>query len=569
MHRRVLSLAIALLVASVSVASAGWPAGGQFVSTPDNFNGVRNVQFVELSSGDFAIVGVGTGGNSNTYNLQRISRDGIIAAGWPAAGITLPSIIKMETLHRQSFVTDADGYVWHTYASGTNAVAQYFTPAGAALPSAISGTTLGSSGGAPVHAAPATGGDMFISTGSNRIRRITRSFAAAAGWLSTGVVVPGTSYDDNALHADGTGGVVVFMRSSATTQLPIVTRLDGDGAVHAGWPVGGLALSSTITPLDFPGDSKLFASGPDHWIAAWTTLVAGPNTRKLWLQRFKSDGTLDPAWPADGLQPVSTPDSLLSLTLFPDGSGGLYVVRFSGGVPKVVHVAVSGTLLGTPSDVNPLDAGAQYVPTHVPGTIAPDAMIADCTPDGRLMVGWTDARLAPDIRFRLRWLLPDLTPDPTKPDAGVVITPGSPHPEYWKLSSLHSDGAGGAFVAWRDYHESPPGNYWGDVWMTRVLSPELVDVAPPRVLPNASLLSAPRPNPARESVELDLTLADDGSARVELLDVAGRVMRSQLVEGAGPHAITFDALGSLAPGLYFARVISRDRSAAVRVVVSR
>jgi hypothetical protein len=64
-------------------------------------------------------------------------------------------------------------------------------------------------------------------------------------------------------------------------------------------------------------------------------------------------------------------------------------------------------------------------------------------------------------------------------------------------------------------------------------------------------------------------LPDNSGARIELLDVAGRVLRTQLVEGAGSHAITFDHLGSLAPGLYFARVTSGDRSTAVRVAVSR
>ena len=42
----------------------------------------------------------------------------------------------------------------------------------------------------------------------------------------------------------------------------------------------------------------------------------------------------------------------------------------------------------------------------------------------------------------------------------------------------------------------------------------------------------------------------------------------QLVAGAGARAITFDGLAALAPGLYFARVTSRDRSSAERVAVS-
>jgi hypothetical protein len=82
-------------------------------------------------------------------------------------------------------------------------------------------------------------------------------------------------------------------------------------------------------------------------------------------------------------------------------------------------------------------------------------------------------------------------------------------------------------------------------------------------------LSAPRPNPATTAATFDLVLPDNGGARIELLDVAGRVLRTQLVEGAAAHAVSFDGLASLAPGLYFARVTSHADSKSVRVVVSR
>jgi len=58
-------------------------------------------------------------------------------------------------------------------------------------------------------------------------------------------------------------------------------------------------------------------------------------------------------------------------------------------------------------------------------------------------------------------------------------------------------------------------------------------------------------------------------ARVELLDVAGRVVRNQTVQGAGPHAVAFSDFASLAPGLYFARVSGRAGAAITRLVVSR
>jgi len=82
-------------------------------------------------------------------------------------------------------------------------------------------------------------------------------------------------------------------------------------------------------------------------------------------------------------------------------------------------------------------------------------------------------------------------------------------------------------------------------------------------------LSAPRPNPARGAVALDVTLPDDSPARIELLDVAGRVVRTQAVQGAGAHTISIDGIAAIAPGLYFARVSTRAGTMATRVVVSR
>ena len=150
---------------------------------------------------------------------------------------------------------------------------------------------------------------------------------------------------------------------------------------------------------------------------------------------------------------------------------------------------------------------------------------------------------------------------------GVVVFPASPNRYPGSLLALHSDGAGGGYVAWGDFADDG-GGLTGSLWMTRVLSPELVGV-PPAARPGALSLSAPRPNPSRGSLMLDVTLPDDSVARVELLDVAGRIVRGQSVQGTGAHAVSFDGLGRLAPGLYFARVSHASGERATRMVLTR
>ena len=82
-------------------------------------------------------------------------------------------------------------------------------------------------------------------------------------------------------------------------------------------------------------------------------------------------------------------------------------------------------------------------------------------------------------------------------------------------------------------------------------------------------LSTPYPNPARSSVAFEVTLPDEAEATVELLDVAGRKLRTQRVGGAGSHSMEFGDLQAIPPGLYFVRAAARAGSTTVRVVFAK
>ncbi|MBK7368238.1 MAG: Ig-like domain repeat protein [Candidatus Eisenbacteria bacterium] len=76
------------------------------------------------------------------------------------------------------------------------------------------------------------------------------------------------------------------------------------------------------------------------------------------------------------------------------------------------------------------------------------------------------------------------------------------------------------------------------------------------------------PNPSRGGairVQCSLALAD--RATLELLDVAGRVVASREVAGAGPHAVELSQGRRLAPGLYLLRLAQGAQSRTQRVVV--
>ena len=70
-------------------------------------------------------------------------------------------------------------------------------------------------------------------------------------------------------------------------------------------------------------------------------------------------------------------------------------------------------------------------------------------------------------------------------------------------------------------------------------------------------LGSVRPNPASaRSLVAEFTLANDGPARLELLDVMGRVAASREVGNLGPgrHSLTLSEGRHLAPGVYLLRL---------------
>jgi len=523
--------------------------------------GLRNARILDLPSGDLAAFAFARVGSGDSYSVQRISRAGVIAAGWPADGVGLTGVVATFSEQSQSFVADDDGYLWHTFrANATNA--EFVAPNGTLSPTAYPYYfNFGSTTGFCNRAAPIPGGDMFITRGSDRITRVTRTGAYAFGWTSAGLSLPGWAYDDLAMLPDGGGGVVVFMRANGYGN-PIATRIDGNKVVHAGWPAAGLVLSSNFDPLNFNLDSALLPSGPDHFIAAWWSGQA--ESGQIHLQRFGLDGALDPAWPTDGV-PVAAPDTIAALTFLADGLGGAYVLRQKDHTPVATHVSVTGAIVAGP-DVSVLDTAAQYSPTFVQSHLYHDKIMADVTLGGGLLVGWGDTRLAPTVSFRVRWLLANLTADPGKPDSGVVVFPASTGTSAGSMLDVHSDGVVGAFVSWA---ARTTGTNQGELWMTHVSAPTPLAVELPGPRASRLALSTPRPNPAHDAITFDLKLPDDSEARVELLDVAGRVLRTQQARGAGEHRLEFRDLRSIAPGLYFLRAITGAESSTARVVFSR
>ena len=142
------------------------------------------------------------------------------------------------------------------------------------------------------------------------------------------------------------------------------------------------------------------------------------------------------------------------------------------------------------------------------------------------------------------------------------------------LVSLVSDGANGAYLLWQDERDYATNSF--DIYATRFTRDGEVgsttSVEPPVVL-SAITLSAPRPNPAFTQSSFELTLPVAGHARVDVLDLSGRLV-AVIHDGdlaAGRTVLSWDGLDQdqrrAPPGLYLLRARAAGTSARQRIVL--
>ena len=81
-------------------------------------------------------------------------------------------------------------------------------------------------------------------------------------------------------------------------------------------------------------------------------------------------------------------------------------------------------------------------------------------------------------------------------------------------------------------------------------------------------LAPPRPNPASRDLVVECSLASSAPARIELIDVNGRRVRSEALPAApGRHRVELSGISSLAPGVYVVRLVQGAATRTARVSV--
>ena len=228
-----------------------------------------------------------------TLALFRLAPDGTIEAGWPAAGVVL----------------------------GT-----------APLESPEPLLRAGSGGAWVVWSELVTLADNSVAT------RPFVSFVDLSGMVSPVLLVAGTpvasGLDGYAVADDATVGtgddlIVAYEYTqilpgpSATSTDLYAARFEVEGSHPVGWPAGGLLV------CDAPGvqrQARLFGGGTTFF--AWTDERSGDGD--IYAQELRSDGTLPPDWPVNGLLVCGVAGTQQDPVIGPNTVGGGFIIWRDG-----------------------------------------------------------------------------------------------------------------------------------------------------------------------------------------------------------------------------------------------
>lgn len=235
---------------------------------------------------------------------------------------------------------------------------------------------------------------------------------SAGAWGPLGVpVCDGCAGQVAGLVPDGQGGAYVFWndgRNFQTTRDDLyLQRLAPSGDVAPGWPVGGLLVCGVSETQAGLG---LIPDGDRGAVALWydARAIAQDSGVDLYAQRVRPDGSLAGGWVLNGSPVTRAPSTQTFGALAPDGAGGAFFVW---------------------------EDYQQYLTQGI------DVYAQHLTGEGSVAQGW----------------LADGNP------VGVVAG----HQEFPVVAN---DGAGGAYMGWLDFRDSPTEFGFGQTFASRVLS---------------------------------------------------------------------------------------------------
>lgn len=596
------------------------PAGSPICIAPGNQNAVRMVPDgqggVFAAWGDLRNLGI----SGRDIYVQHIDGGGAIAPGWDVGG--QPACTAPRTQSGASLVPDGTGGVFVVWTDSRDepllgddaedVYAQHILPDGTIDP-------LWAPNGIPIAAEP------YVETATNAVpdgtggfvvawadarpgaefawdiyaQRIQGDGTPAPGWPAGGLLVCNASGYQSAyaMAADEEGGwVVVWWDGRARADDfddnfdVYAHRILPDGTLDPRWPENGLAVCTApeVQVLHFTEAVK--SDGTGGVFLVWEDYrnnLPGLRHGDVYVQRLTSAGEIAAGWPVDGLAATSAPGFETRPSVASDGSGGAFLVYesdYPGFDVFSQHVLAGGTIAPGWDPIYGLPvadfAGAKQEPVVVAS--GPGAAIAvwddnrnNCIGCGNpdvfaqmlpadfatpVAVSLLEAR-AEEGRVTILWGGPELGRNATRVTRREEYGPWqeTSSPEALDRDRVRFEEVNpgpGRFAYRLHYLEGTEEQTSEEVWVevTRRLEFALAGFAP---------------NPASGVPFVSLSLAETGSARLEVFELRGRLVARRDLSSLGPghHRVTLDGGAKLAPGVYWLRLTQGLHMAQVRGVV--
>jgi hypothetical protein len=296
-------------------------------------------------------------------------------------------------------------------------------------------------------------------------QHVTASGMVDASWPANGRLICAAAGQQMfpAITSDGAGGAILCWQDGrgGTGNDVYAQHVRANGTVDPLWPADGRLLAAGVGSQPSP---VVISDGQGGAIATWQDQRSG--NFDLYAQHVLAGGTVDAAWPANGLAICTAPGNQLSPRLVPDNAGTGVVVSWqdqrTGDFDIYAqHVRANGTVdPAWPADGRGLcvTANAQQVPT-----IASDGA-------GGGIVTWQDFRNGVDYDIYAQHVLPSGAVDPAWPVNGRLLAVNATD-QY--SPNIVSDGAGGGVVVWEDVRNN--GTTGWDIYAARVLANGTVD----------------------------------------------------------------------------------------------
>lgn len=536
-----------------SPAGASWNANGNPVCTAAGAQTAPSM--VADGTGGMIVVWTDARPGASGFYAQRILGDGTIAPGWPANGVLCSGTTALGP--RGSMADGAGGVliVW-IGSGGGDIYAQRIDPNGAihtgwpaggmvVIPNDLTmpqgfGAVSDGAGGAYV-----TRARWGAEVQTLRITRITADGNIASGWTQAGTSIANDSNVNlYSLKPDPTGGVVAGVM---TYWDPPIGSSQRYGRVLRVSPTGSTTVSSNCTAYQsnniVPGGITNVVAAPDGAggvYGAWHDYDFATGTHNEYGQHVLSTGQTQ--W--------TTPYPVPVCNVIQDGSAGLW---FPGGPMGTQRLEVHRRLADGTLPAGWTTAGVVISMSTTAFSFAPMPT--------ELVVGWAEGSGPTGKDIRALSVGQDGAISGGWDPGGTLVCAANGDQTY---PILQADGAGAVLACWEDQR---PNASVSDIYANRISLPSQVGIGPEPPV-SFGILGA-WPNPARDRIDVALALAGDGTATLDLIDLAGRsVHSSRVAAGAGRLTVPV-ALDGLANGVYFLRIAQGPRAATTRIAVAR